>query len=287
MLPALGRLFARAWANLLNLAGTTTTTIVVFSFLVPILAFLIDLGRKWHLQRKSNATVIKIIRDSVISWTTLVPTCLTLSAWLSLFSWSFATTIYKEHKTLGERANMAEAAAQSAKENAARPVLETSTVRLIDAVVISASGIRPVSMQTDTVNRGKENAYNIVVRQSAVTGVDWRFEWKDVRERHSEILAANQGTLTTTSVAPKFDGQHVSSDQWHIYIYGTVEYEERTSERSKKHGYSYCYYLFSIESKDPIKPELSPYEFSDKGLSSASDVVGKFVECPKQPPAPF
>jgi hypothetical protein len=86
-----------------------------------------------------------------------------------------------------------------------------------------------------------------------------------MNERRTEILAAGKGTLTTTSIAPMVDLEKLPKVP-PTYVYGNVAYDDRSSEGSKHHAYSYCYYLFSWNNR-----------------ATPPEPIGEFVECPKQP----
>jgi hypothetical protein len=138
------------------------------------------------------------------------------------------------------------------------PILQTANARLIDVFEFTPSRLKPFSVQTDTVNTGMATAYNVVVRQSASSGFEWHFDWKDAADNQTEMLASQKGTLTTTSTVPEFIWPE-SKDwlgEFRTYIYGIVSYEERTSNRSTKHSYSYYYSLYSINRKDGSPPPI-------------------------------
>jgi hypothetical protein len=100
MLPAVGRLLGRIWANLLSQLGTTTTAVVMFSFLLPILGFALALVPEVREGRKSGLAMAQIIKDSILSWPTIAAASLTVFAWLGLFGWISVRTVYREHQTL-------------------------------------------------------------------------------------------------------------------------------------------------------------------------------------------
>src|SRR5712692_2833937 len=100
MLPAVVRLLGRIWANLLSQLGTTTTAVVVFSFLLPMLGFMLALVPKIREAKRSGLTMAHVIKGSSFSWPTIVFVSLTVIAWLGLFGWISVKTVYQEHRTL-------------------------------------------------------------------------------------------------------------------------------------------------------------------------------------------
>jgi len=171
------------------------------------------------------------------------------------------------------------------QERSEQPILQTSTIRLIDVIEMTPSRQKPFSMQTDTVNAGTATAYDVVVRQSAASGFDWRFDWKDESKNRVEMLAAQKAALTTTSTVPEFVWPNSMDGlgEFRTYIYGAVTYEERTSNHPTKHSYSYCYSLHSTRSKDGSEHSLT---WGGTPRLSPADVISQFVECPKKPPVP-
>jgi triacylglycerol esterase/lipase EstA (alpha/beta hydrolase family) len=174
---------------------------------------------------------------------------------------------------------------QDGHERVERPILQTATIRLIDVPVVTTSRQKPFSMQTDTMNTGMATAYDVVVRQSAASGFDWRFDWKDESKNQTEMLAAQTGSLSTTSTVPEFiwPKSREGLGEFRTYIYGAVTYEERTSNHPTKHSYSYCYSLYSIRSKDASK---DTFNWGDNSRTSPADVISQFIECAKKPPVP-
>ena len=289
-------LLGRTWTHLLVMLGTTTTAVIVFSLVGPLLIFIPRMVEAHRLKNTGLSASIKAVAASLLDWSTLIAPAVTLVIWLGLFSWSLVATVYNDHKSLQDALSSSREEAKKQKEDAAaaqnevarqvsanadinnrlrtqgkpsggEPILETVTVRLIDGYEYGAFYVKAVTLQTDTINAGTGPAYNVVVQQSAVTGLDWSFDDKNMNERRTEILAAGQGTLTTTSIAPMVDLEKLPKQQFPpTYVYGNVAYDNRSSEGSKHHAYSYCYYLFAWNNR-----------------ATPPEPIGKFVECPKQP----
>jgi len=95
------RLLAKAWANLVAGLGTTTLSVVVFTFAIPILIFL-AIFLYHHRRSRNRAGGMKdAIKGTVIP--TMIGFAITLAAWVGLFAWSVLTTIYRDHAGLVER----------------------------------------------------------------------------------------------------------------------------------------------------------------------------------------
>jgi hypothetical protein len=284
-------LVGRTWSNLLAMLGTTTTAVLVFSVVGPFLIFIFYRMVGIHQVKKTGPLgSFKAAVGSLRDRKTLVAPAVTGLIWLCLFSASLVITVYNDHKSLQDALSISMKEAKKQKEEAevarqvsanadlknhlrtqttvsgGQPILETVTVRLIDVFEYTASQIKAVTIQTDTVNTGTAPAYNVVVRQSAETGVGWRFDYKNMNERRREILASSKGTLTTTSVAPAMDlDKSTKGRDFRTFIYGNVSYDDHSSGQSKHHEYTYCYSLFSWDN------------------SAKPDPIGKFVDCEKQP----
>ena len=80
--------------------GTTTLSILLFSFVVPVVIFVITVAVDWREQRRAGATVNAIIKGSFLSWQTIIPSTVYLVAWASLLGWSLSNTAYKDHVAL-------------------------------------------------------------------------------------------------------------------------------------------------------------------------------------------
>ncbi len=100
MLHSLQNWFSSSWANLVTALGTTTLSIFLFSFVVPILIFIARLVINWRQGRKTGVTMKKIVTRSLRSWQTFIPTGIYLLAWFGLLGWSLSTTAYRDHQAL-------------------------------------------------------------------------------------------------------------------------------------------------------------------------------------------
>lgn len=100
MLHSLRNLFCHAWATLVAALGTTTLSIVLFSFTIPVLIFFATLAFKWRDQRKTAAVMKQVIKGSLLSLQTIIPSVIYLVAWVSLITWAIFTTVSKDHRAL-------------------------------------------------------------------------------------------------------------------------------------------------------------------------------------------
>ena len=100
MLLSIRHLFSYAWVNLVSALGTTTLTILLFSFVVPVAIFVIKVAVEWRGQRRAGATVKAIIRGSFLSWQTILSSAFYIAVWGALMGWSLSNTVYTEHFAL-------------------------------------------------------------------------------------------------------------------------------------------------------------------------------------------
>lgn len=100
MLQSLRHLFAYSWARLIVALGTTTLSIVLFSFVLPVIIFLTKLLVNWRRERKAGKTVNQIVKESFLSWETLIPTIAYALMWTCLLVWAITTTAYADHEAL-------------------------------------------------------------------------------------------------------------------------------------------------------------------------------------------
>lgn len=100
MLLSIRHLFAYVWANLVAALGTTTLSILLFSFAIPIAIFIATAALTWHKERKLGWSVKGIVKGSLLSWQTGIATAVYLLAWVGLVSWSLLDTTHKDHNAL-------------------------------------------------------------------------------------------------------------------------------------------------------------------------------------------
>jgi len=102
---SLCNLLSRVWNNLISALGTTTLSICLFSFIIPILIFIITLVFNYREHRKEGIEIAQLIKNSLLSWQTIIPSLIYIIAWISLFVWGLTSTIYNDHKSLIDRIN--------------------------------------------------------------------------------------------------------------------------------------------------------------------------------------
>jgi len=100
MLRAFFHLLRYAWENLVVALGTTTLSIILFSFVIPVLIFVGKFGINSKDRRKTGATMRQLVKGSLLSWQTIVPSLIYVVAWASLLLWSISTTAYRDHQAL-------------------------------------------------------------------------------------------------------------------------------------------------------------------------------------------
>lgn len=102
---SLCNLLSRVWNNLISALGTTTLSICLFSFIIPIFIFIITLVFNYREHRKEGIEIAQLIKNSLLSWQTIIPSLIYIIAWISLFVWGLTSTIYNDHKSLIDRIN--------------------------------------------------------------------------------------------------------------------------------------------------------------------------------------
>lgn len=103
MLRSLFNLFSFAWAKLVSVLGTTTFSLILYSFVIPILIFVAKLVINWRQGRKHGVTMKQVIRRSLLSWQTVVPSAIYLLVLCGLVVGSIINTTYNDHKSLLKR----------------------------------------------------------------------------------------------------------------------------------------------------------------------------------------
>src|SRR6266404_386193 len=104
MLHSLRNLFFYSWEFLLSALGTTTLSVVLFSLLIPVLTFTLDLIPRWRTEYKSGATPKQIIKKSLFSLRTVLRVVgVYLLTWIVLLGWGLSTTAYRDHLALLRR----------------------------------------------------------------------------------------------------------------------------------------------------------------------------------------
>jgi hypothetical protein len=199
-------------------------------------------------------------------------------------------------KATQKSADAAQASADSGKESLRvskhalllneEPAVQTAKPILIDRVQYAVGGgLKPIVMQTNTLNTGKGPAYNVRILQAAVNSYSWTFDWKNTHEMSAEMLSPNTSGLTVTSTTGPFVFREHSDSRSHAYVYGAVFYEERSFEGTHKHAYTYCFDLFASGSSDPSENKGPGYR-TDKP-PSPFNIVSTFIECGARPPIPY
>src|SRR5580704_17966042 len=89
-------LCSRSWDSLLSRLSPSTLSVVVFSLAVPVLIFVAMLIYNFVRARKLGTAMGDILKTSAIP--SLIAAGLTMLAWIVLFGWSVASTIYKDHQ---------------------------------------------------------------------------------------------------------------------------------------------------------------------------------------------
>lgn len=100
MLHSIRNLCLSTWANLVAALGTTTLSILLFSFAIPLAIFGAMVVAGWREQRQAGKSVKQIIKGSILSWQTLIPSIIYLVAWMGLLGSSLGNTVYKDHEAL-------------------------------------------------------------------------------------------------------------------------------------------------------------------------------------------
>lgn len=130
-----------------------------------------------------------------------------------------------------------------------------------------------------TVNTGKGPAYNIKILQGVKVSRTFVFTWPESGsapvQHTTDVLGplASGSTVRVTidKLTPFPKGisksilDAVHKRQSYLYVYGTVEYDQRVFDPPQKQQYTYCYYFVP-----------GPTETD----------IGSFAECPQQPSFP-
>ena len=90
--------FAYSWANLVARLGTTTLSVAIFCFLVPLLIFIGLTAVHWREERRKGVRMGKIITRALLSWATIVPSAIYILTWSVLLAWSLGTTASADHR---------------------------------------------------------------------------------------------------------------------------------------------------------------------------------------------
>jgi hypothetical protein len=96
-------LLASTWSFLVAALGTTTLSIVLFSFALPILVWFATGISEWLQKRHAGISFKVAIRVTFLSWPTAIAAGLSVLAWICLLSWSFWKTVYNDHQNLACR----------------------------------------------------------------------------------------------------------------------------------------------------------------------------------------
>lgn len=78
----------------------STLGVVVFSFAVPVLVFLVIFVCNVLQARRSGRTMKQVLKGTFTRKRSLIGALIFTFAWICLFGWSVAATIYKDHQGL-------------------------------------------------------------------------------------------------------------------------------------------------------------------------------------------
>jgi len=113
--------------------GTTTLSILLFSFAIPVVIFGATVAVGWREQRKAGKSVKEIIKGSILSWQTLVPFAIYLLAWIGLLGWSLTNTVYKDHRDLLTRIRILDADDKNLKNE--NQQLKTAPAKMVTRIL--------------------------------------------------------------------------------------------------------------------------------------------------------
>ncbi len=83
--------FKRVWNNVVEMLKTSTLALVI-GFGIPVASFVLNLIRDL-VKRNPDVTMTAVLKDAFFSWSTLVPTFITLASWAYLIVRSYYVTI--------------------------------------------------------------------------------------------------------------------------------------------------------------------------------------------------
>ncbi len=92
--------FRYSWSNLVTRLGTTTLSVSVFSFLVPLLIFVALTAVHWREERRKGVSVRKIVTGALLSWATIIPSVIYIVTWSALLASSLGKTASTDHNNL-------------------------------------------------------------------------------------------------------------------------------------------------------------------------------------------
>ena len=93
-------LCSRAWHNLLAALSTSTLSIVLFSFVLPVAGFFVALIPDVLQREKTGASMAAILKASVISWQTMTGVIVTMVTWPCLIGWFVVRTVLTDQLAL-------------------------------------------------------------------------------------------------------------------------------------------------------------------------------------------
>ena len=103
MLQSIRHLLSYSWANLVAALGTTTLSILLFSFAIPLAIFAATVVIDWRKQRLAGVLGIDIVKASFLSRQTIISSAIYLVAWLGLLTWATFSTAHNDHVALLSR----------------------------------------------------------------------------------------------------------------------------------------------------------------------------------------
>lgn len=115
-----------SWVNLVARLGTTTLSIFIFSFCVPVLIFALDIIMHWREERRRGKSVKLVLKGALLSWGTIVPTVVYVVVWCSLIAWSLASTASADHNQLLARIRQLKSEEQTIADDAKKRIADLS-----------------------------------------------------------------------------------------------------------------------------------------------------------------
>jgi hypothetical protein len=148
-----------------------------------------------------------------------------------------------------------------------QPLLETLNAQLLKPLV--PGELIPISILT--INSGKGPARNIGILQGVFASAKWEFDFSNRTVSRTAALGTHSGIAnpqitTTTSISLSAQGvEQIKAGTVHLYVYGTIQYEQPGIENPTRQSYAYC--LYYVPALDKIAQ--SP-----------------FADCPEHPAPP-
>ena len=129
-----------------------------------------------------------------------------------------------------------------------QPLLETVNAQLLKP--LGSAEMIPISVQT--VNSGKGLARNIDILQGVNASTKWEFDFSNSAVTRTVTLGTSPGNMartqltTTKSILLTPQGvEKIKAGTVHLYVYGTVQYEQPGIDNPSRQSYTYCLLLHS------------------------------------------